>query len=396
MGFLLESLTMRTFCLLLFLGLLPSIAMGQPSAPPLIETEAEFATILDFETGAILFSKNGDAQMIPASMTKMMTAQVVFDRLKRGEIRLTDTFRTSENAWRNGGWQSGGSTMGLAIDDEPTVEELLRGVIILSGNDACIVLAEGLAGTEEAFAREMTALARDIGLDSATFENSTGLYGDNHRISANDLAQLAKIQIEQYPEFYAFYNERSYEWRDISQPNRNPLLGKVKGVDGLKTGHLEVSGYGLTASGVQNGERRIVVINGLESESKRAQESERLMRLAFSAFETRVMEPSTDPIAELPVWMGVQRTVPVGLEAPLLVSGHKRAFDNANTEIVFNGPLEAPIAVGARIGEIIVTLPGQEPVRSGIVALRDVRELGYFGRVAEGLNQILTSSDDEG
>ena len=370
-------------------------SFAQSGEPPLIDTEATQAVILDFETGAVLFSKNGDELMIPASMTKMMTAQVVFDRLRRGEIGLTDTFRTSERAWRDGGWQSGGSTMGLAIDDEPTVEELLRGVIVLSGNDACIVLAEGLAGSEEAFAREMTALAQDMGLTSATFENSTGLYADNHRISAIDLAKLAKIQIEQYPEFYAFYNERSYEWRGISQPNRNPLLGKIKGVDGLKTGHLEISGYGLTASGVQGSERRIVVLNGLESLQKRAQESERLMRLAFTAFETRMIEPTAEPIAELPVWMGVERTVPVVLEETIVVSGHKRAFDNATTEIVFDEPLEAPIAMGARLGEIVITLPGQTPVRSGIVALRDVRELGFFGRVAEGLNQMLTSDDPD-
>lgn len=371
-------------------------AEGQPSPPPLIDTEASHAVILDFETGAVLFSKNGNDLMVPASMTKMMTAQVVFDRLRRGEIGLSDTFTTSERAWREGGWQSGGSTMGLAIGDEPTIEELLRGVIVLSGNDACIVLAEGLAGSEEAFAREMTALARDIGLTTATFKNSTGLYADNHRISAIDLARLAKIQIEQYPEFYAFYNERSYEWRGISQPNRNPLLGKIKGVDGLKTGHLEISGYGLTASGVQNGERRIVVLNGLESIQKRAQESERLMRLAFTAFESRLIEPSTEPIAELPVWMGVERTVPVALEEPVLVSGHKRAFDDATTEIIYNEPLTAPIAMGSRLGEVIITLPGQPPIRSGIVALRDVRELGFFGRVAEGLNQMLTSDDNDG
>ena len=387
---------MRIFGLFLILLLSPVLVHSQTASAPIIETDAEQAVILDFETGSVLFAKNGDMLMTPASMTKMMTAQVVFDRLKRGEIGLTDTFTTSENAWRKGGWQSGGSTMGLAIDDEPTVEELLRGVIVLSGNDACIVLAEGLSGSEEAFAREMTALARDLGLETATFENATGLYGDNHRISAIDLARLAKIQIEQFPEFYAFYNERSYEWRGISQPNRNPLLGKISGVDGLKTGHLEVSGYGLTASGVQNGQRRVVVVNGLESEARRAQESERLMRLAFTAFESRVIEPSAEPIAEVPVWMGVQRSVPVGLEAPLVVSGHKRAFDGMKTEIVFDGPLEAPIAVGSRIGEVVITLPGQTPVRTGVVALRDVLELGYFGRVVEGLNQMLTANDDDG
>ncbi len=384
---------MRIVLSVLFVLVSARIGFTQPDASSLIETEATHAAILDFETGAVLFSKNGNDLMIPASMTKMMTAQVVFDRLRRGEIGLTDTFTTSERAWREGGWQSGGSTMGLAIGDEPSVEELLRGVIVLSGNDACVVLAEGLAGSEEAFAREMTALAEELGLSSATFENSTGLYSENHRISAIDLAKLAKIQIEQYPEFYAFYNERSYEWRGISQPNRNPLLGKIKGVDGLKTGHLEISGYGLAASGVQNGERRIVVLNGLDSIQKRAQESERLMRLAFTAFESRVIEPSADPIAELPVWMGVERTVQIGLEEAIIISGHKRAFEAATTQIVFDEPLQAPIPIGARLGEIIITLPGQDPFRSSVIALHDVRELGFFGRVAEGLSQMLTNDD---
>ncbi|MEO1407744.1 MAG: D-alanyl-D-alanine carboxypeptidase family protein, partial [Pseudomonadota bacterium] len=234
---------MRTAFLLLAAIVVKLTAASQV---PLIQTDATHAAIIDHDTGTVLFEKNGHEPMIPASMTKMMTAQVVFDRLARGEISLSDRLVTSERAWREGGWASGGSTMGLQIGDDPTVEELLRGVIVLSGNDACIVLAEGLSGSEDAFAAEMTALAQSLGLSSATFKNSTGLDAEGHRISAVDLAKLAQMQIAQFPDYYAFYNERSYEWRNISQPNRNPLLGRVDGVDGLKTGHLSVSGYGLT------------------------------------------------------------------------------------------------------------------------------------------------------
>ncbi|MEM9667755.1 MAG: D-alanyl-D-alanine carboxypeptidase family protein [Pseudomonadota bacterium] len=381
---------MRLAYLLFFALFHPLAATSQA---PLIQTEATHAVILDHETGTILFEKNGGEEMIPASMTKMMTVQVIFDRLKTGEISLSDRFVTSERAWREGGWASGGSTMGLAIGDEPTVEELLRGVIVLSGNDACIVLAEGLSGSEAAFAGEMTALAQNLGLTSASFKNSTGLDADGHRISARDLARLAQIQIDQFPEYYPFYNERTYEWRGISQPNRNPLLGRLDGVDGLKTGHLEVSGYGLTASAVQNDARRIIVINGMENEARRAREAERLMRLAFSAFETRTLEPNDQPLAEINVWLGVQRSVPVGLQEPLDISGHKRAFTDAKTEIVYDGPLEAPIEAGDQIGEFVITLEGQPPVRAPVFALKNVSKLGFVGRAAEGLSRLLSGDD---
>ncbi|MEM7007045.1 MAG: D-alanyl-D-alanine carboxypeptidase family protein, partial [Pseudomonadota bacterium] len=275
------------------------------------------------------------------------------------------------------------------------VEELLRGVIVLSGNDACIVLAEGLSGSEEAFAGEMTALAQNLGLSSASFENSTGLDADGHRISAIDLARLARIQIQQFPDYYAFYNERSYEWRGISQPNRNPLLGRIEGVDGLKTGHLSVSGYGLTASADQNGERRIIVLNGMASEASRAQEAERLMRLAFSAFEKRTLGPEDGAIADIDVWVGTVRQVSVGLSETVDISGHKRAFAGAVAEVVYDGPVNAPVSAGDQIGELIVTLDGQEPVRVPLVALADVSRLGFIGRVAEGLNRLMATDSSQ-
>jgi len=359
---------------------------------PIIETDAEYAVIMDHDTGAVLYSKDGDTPMIPASMTKMMTVQVVFERLKTGEIALTDTFPTSENAWRKGGFASGGSTMGLAISDEPTVEELIRGVVVLSGNDACIVLAEGLAGSEEAFAAEMTALAQELGLTSATFKNVTGLDDEGHRISALDLARLAKIQIDQFPDMYAYYNEEAYEWRGIRQPNRNPLLGK-NGVDGLKTGHLGISGYGLTASAERDGKRRIIVLNGLPSERARAQEADRMMRMAFTAFDTRTIAANGKILAEVPVALGTQTKVGLTLVDPVVVSAHKRAFPRAVTEIVYDAPLRAPIAKGDPIAKMVITMEGNTPVEAPLVATESIGKLGFFGKAIAGLSAMMEPTD---
>ncbi len=361
------------------------LPFAEAARAQVIDTTATHAVILDYDTGEVLFSKNGSEPMIPASMTKIMTAHVVFERLRIGEIAPTDRLTVSEDAWRRGGWASGGSTMGLAIDDRPTVEELLRGVIILSGNDACIVLAEGLSGSEDAFALEMTEMAQSLGLGSANFENATGLYGEGHRISAADLARLARIHIMEFPDRYGLYAEPAYEWRGIGQANRNPLLGTFGGVDGLKTGHLEISGYGLVASAEREGVRRIVVINGLASEAERAVESERLMRMAFQAFDTRELSPDGVSLPELEIWMGEQARLPVRLGETIRVSAHKRAFANARSEIIYDGPLEAPVGAGDPVAEFVVTLDGREPIRVPVVAVESVGRLGLIGRALEGL-----------
>ena len=371
-----------------FALMLPVLAIAQ-----LIETEAEYAVILDYETGDVLYAKNGNDLMIPASMTKIMTAHVVFDRLKRGEIQIDDTFTVSENAWRKGGWSTGGSTMGLKIGETPTVEDLLRGVIILSGNDACIVLAEGLAGSEEAFAREMTDLARDMGLTSATFKNASGLDAEGHRISPIDLAKLAQSEIRKFPEYYRFYSELEMTWNGIRQTNRNPLLGKVEGVDGLKTGHLDISGYGLTATAQRGGERRIIVINGMPSSRARALEAERMMRLAFTAFETRSVAVGDKRIAELDVWLGSSRTVGVAMTEDLKVTAHKRAFAKGRSEIVYTGPLKAPVAEGDIVANLVVSLDGKEPIIVPLKATETVEQLGFVGRAIEGLSRKLGNGE---
>ncbi|MEQ9317153.1 MAG: D-alanyl-D-alanine carboxypeptidase family protein [Henriciella sp.] len=373
-----------------------AIGMAMTASAQLIDTEAEYAVIMDYETQDILFSKKGEEAMIPASMTKIMTAHVVYEAIENGEITLEDTLPVSERAWREGGWATGGSTMGLKIDETPTVENLLRGVIILSGNDACIVLAEGLAGTEAAFARRMTDLAQEMGLKSASFKNASGLHAEDHVISAADLARLARMEIDKFPQYYAYYSEKEMTWNGITQGNRNPLLYSMDGADGLKTGHLEISGYGLTASAVRDGKRRILVINGLDSSQARADEAERLMRLAFTAFDTKTIEPGEEPLASLPVWNGEARQVGVKLEQPVRVAGHKTAFTSAKMEVVYDGPITAPVKAGDQIASLSITMDGKDaPIIAPLVATEDVAKLGFLGRAVEGLSLKLSGSDTD-
>ncbi|MFN7055479.1 D-alanyl-D-alanine carboxypeptidase family protein [Hyphomonas sp.] len=370
-----------------------ALATAGLAAAQVIETPASHAVIMDHETGQILFSKNGSEPMIPASMTKMMTAYTVFKLVERGELSLTDRFTVSTDAWRRGGFPSGTSTMGLMPNDTPTVEELLHGVITMSGNDACIVLAEGISGSEEAFARKMTQIAHEFGLASANFVDATGLASENHVISAVDLAKLARMTIEDYPQYYDWYALPSYSWRNFTQANRNPLL-EVAGADGLKTGFLTVSGYSLTASAVRDGVRRTIVVNGLPTRAARAQESERLMRIAFQSFNLRTLGPESVDLPEVEVWLGERRTVPVSIAEPLRVAGHVAAFPRAKGEIVLSGPVRAPVTRGDTLGYFEVTLEGSESVRVPVIAEADVKKLGFLGMAVEGIRTFISSSND--
>lgn len=355
----------------------------------ILESDADYAVIMDHETGEILWSKNGDELMVPASMTKMMTAYFVFDLIDQGEITLDTEMVVSDDAWRRGGFPSGTSTMGLSPRERPTVRELLQGMIIMSGNDACMVLAEGIAGSEAAFSRQMTERAHELGLSTVNFVNATGLEGDGHVVSSVDLAKLAKRIIDDYPQYYEWYSAPSYTWGQYTQANRNPLLGTMDGADGLKTGHLDVSGYGLTASAVRDGKRRIIVINGLPSKEARAREAERLMRMAFSAFETRTIEAGDARLAELDVWMGERRTVGVRLAQSQDVTAHKRAFAKGTSEIVYDRLIEAPIAAGDEIATLVVTIEGKDPIQLPLVATEDVGRLGFIGKAVDGLSRML-------
>lgn len=371
------------------LALTPLILFPMSAPAQIIGTEADYAVIMDHESGEVLWSKNGDTPMIPASMTKMMTAYFVFDLIEQGEITLQDEMVVSDDAWRRGGFPSGTSTMGLSPKERPTVEQLLHGVIIMSGNDACIVLAEGIAGSEAAFAAQMTERAHELGLSSVNFVNATGLEGEGHVASAADLAKLARLIIKDHPQYYEWYSKREYTWGRYTESNRNPLLGTMDGADGLKTGHLDASGYGLTASAVRDGKRRIVVFNGTESKQARAQEAERLMRMAFTAFETRTIEGGETRLAELDVWMGERRTVGVQLQESLDVTAHKRAFSRGKSEIVHDRLIEAPIAAGDQIATLVVTIEGKDPIELPLVAAEDVPRLGFVGKAIEGLSRMM-------
>jgi D-alanyl-D-alanine carboxypeptidase (penicillin-binding protein 5/6) len=279
--------------------------------------------------------------------------------------------------------------MGLRPKDKARVEDLLRGMIVVSGNDACIVLAEGISGSESAFAAEMTAAARKLGLETAQFDNASGLYTETQRISAEDLARLSRALIREFPEYYALYSEREFVWNGIRQPNRNRLLGTVAGADGVKTGHLSQSGYGMVASAVQEGRRIIVVINGMASEADRAAEAERLLRLGFSAFETRTIGTADAMIAELPVVLGQASRVAVALKDPVTLTAGKRALREARTEVVFKGPLRAPLKAGDVVAELEILVEGREPVRVPLHALVDVPRKGFVGRALDGFSAVL-------
>jgi len=375
------------------LGLSAILMFPMAASAQIIGTEAEYAVIMDHESGEILWSKDGDVPMIPASMTKMMTAYFVFDLIEQGELTLQDEMVVSDDAWRRGGFPSGTSTMGLSPKERPTVEQLLHGVIIMSGNDACIVLAEGISGSEDAFARQMTDRAHELGLTSVNFVNSTGLEGEGHVASAADLAELARLTIENFPQYYDWYDDPEYTWGAYTQANRNPLLGTMSGADGLKTGHLDASGYGLTASAVRDGKRRIIVLNGTDSKQARAQEAERLMRMAFTAFETRTIEGGDKRLAELDVWMGDRRQVGVLLAESVDVTAHKRAFAKGTSEIVHDRLIEAPISAGDQVATLIVTIEGKEPIELPLVAAEDVPRLGFVGKAIEGLSRMLDGGE---
>ncbi len=360
---------------------LPSIGSGLAAT---IETQAEQAFLLDFDTGAVLLDKNADVLMPPSSMSKMMTAYMVFERLKDGSLSLEDQLPVSEKAWRKGG-----SKMFVEVGSQIAVEDLLRGVIVQSGNDACIVLAEGLSGSEDAFAEKMTEKAREIGLTNSTFTNATGWPDPNHRVTARDLSTLAKRIISDHAEFYHYYSEKEFTWNDIRQGNRNPLLYKNIGADGLKTGHTEDAGYGLTASAVRNGRRLILVVNGLPSVKARADESERLMSWGFREFNNYALFEAGETVDDAAVWLGDDETVPLVIPEDLTVTLPRSDRNGMNVSVVYDAPISAPIPAGREIAMLRVSWPGGVPVEVPLQAGKDVEQLGPFGRIAASIKFLL-------
>jgi len=354
------------------------------AAPSGIETEARAAYIVDFRTGAVLLDKNSDERIPPASMSKMMTYYTVFSYLKEGKATLEDMLPVSEKAWR-----TQGSKMFVPLGGRVKIEDLLRGVIIQSGNDACIVLAEGLAGSEQAFVDEMNKKAQEIGLTGSHFTNVTGLPDPDHYMTARDLANLAKHIITDYPEFYKFESERDFTYNGIKQGNRNPLLYKDFGADGLKTGHTDEAGYCLTASAVRDNRRIIMVLAGLPSMKARATESERLIEWAFREFGGYALYKTGDTVDDAEVWLGATAKVPLTVSSDAVVTIPRRSRKDMKVTAVYDRPIKAPIAQGQPVGKLVVTVPGQTQTEFPLVAANSVERLGAMGRVGAALSYLV-------
>ena len=369
----------------------PPAAVSQLAADPL-NTDATFAYIMDGDTGLPLYSKRGDEEMIPASMSKLMLFYIIFERIRDGRLKLTDEFTVSEHAWRVGGAKAGGtaarsdvSTMFLDLNSRVSVDNLLHGAIIVSGNDACIVLAEGLAGSEEAMAREMTAKAHELGLTHSTFANVTGLDDPGQRMSAHDIARLSYLIIHDFPEQYKLFSQTSFTWNGITQPNRNPLLKELPGADGVKTGHLSASGFGLVGSAVDGGRRRIIVLNGLSSDGDRRKEAPRVMRAAFNDFTVVNLVDKGAQVAVANVWLGEQKQVPLVATTGSQIGMHVTGAKGVKAVVVYKGPLSAPIKQGDIVGDLLISAPGVPDIKIPVAAGASVKKLGLIGRAMVGL-----------
>ena len=371
---------MRAF----FLKVAALMALAAPAQA--FDTNATSAWVYDVQTGTVLMEKDADKPIPPASMSKLMTLYMLFEALDEGRVQMDTQLPVSSRARA-----MGGSTMFLNELDRPTVEQLIKGIIVLSGNDACVVVAEGLAGTEDAFARQMTERGKQIGLENSTFRNSNGWPNPEHRMSTHDLGTVARLLIEKFPEYYEFFGMTEFQYEDrapSNRYNRNPLLKLGIGADGLKTGHTQEAGYGLVGSAVQDGRRVVFVISGLDSDRARAEESERIVNWAFRQFTMQNLVPAGETVVDAPVWLGTDSHVGLTSEKGVNVLVPAGAQDRVKVEVVYDSPLPAPIAKGEQVGKLVVTIPGTRDTVTPLVATQDVPEAGFLGRMKGAVMQL--------
>lgn len=344
------------------------------------ETAARNAILMDYDTGEYLFEKNIAESVPPASMSKLMTVYILMSKIKDGSIKLDDTFSVSENAWRKGGAATGGSTMFLSIGDNVSVENLIKGIVIQSGNDACIVVAENVAGSEDDFVILMNKTAKKLGLKNSHFENATGLPHPDHRMSMEDLAILARHIIKEFPELYHYFSQKEFVYNNIKQGNRNPLLYTMKGADGLKTGHTEEAGFCLAASATKGERRLIEVMSGMSSNRERSEEAERLMSWGFREFNNFKILTKGQTVATAKVWYGKEDSVNLTVADDVLKTVHMSQQDNVKATAEFDEPVKAPIKAGQEIGTIKIEIDGQSPLNVPLIAANDVSETGMLGK----------------
>ncbi|MGP9805313.1 D-alanyl-D-alanine carboxypeptidase family protein [Paracoccus sp. NSM] len=349
------------------------------------DTTATSAWVYDVTSGTVLMEKNADVAIPPASMSKLMTLYMLYEALEDGRVQMDTRLPVSTRAR-----QMGGSTMFLNELDRPTVEELIKGIIVLSGNDACVVVAEGLAGTEEAFARQMTERGRQIGLTHSVFKNSTGWPAEGHVMSAEDMGLVALRIIEKFPQYYSDFSLTEFRFDDrapANRYNRNPILRQGIG-DGLKTGHTQEAGYGLVGSAAQDGRRIIFVVSGLQTDRARAEESERIVNWAFRQFTMQTLVPAGETVTEAPVWLGTASRVGLTTENGVNVLIPAGAQDQVKVEIVYDSPIPAPIAKGDPVGRLVVTIPGAREAVTPLIATADIPEAGFMGRIKGAVMQL--------
>jgi D-alanyl-D-alanine carboxypeptidase (penicillin-binding protein 5/6) len=365
----------------------PAEAPFKPGAaaqtPPLdvaaaIETPAKHLLLMDYETGDVLYDKDGRVPMKPASMAKLMTTAVLFEKIRQKELGLDTLFTVSERAWRiSVAQRSASSKMFLEVGAQVRLEDLLRGIIIQSGNDATIVAAEGVSGSEQGFADLMNATARKLGMTGSTFRNSSGLPDPEQWVTAYDLALLARHLVSEHPQLYRFYAEREFTFNGIRQQNRNPLLGRVAGADGMKTGHTLESGYGLVGTAIREGRRIIMVVNGLTSEAQRAEEAARLIELAFREFRSLTLFDKGDLVAEAEVFGGVKRSIPLVVNERVVMAMRRAARNELKAVVAYDGPLTAPVLRGAKVGTVTISAPGVTSVSAPVFAGSGVARAGF-------------------
>ncbi|HET9068570.1 MAG TPA: D-alanyl-D-alanine carboxypeptidase family protein [Amaricoccus sp.] len=353
------------------------LALGL-AAPPAgaFESKGREALVVDHATGMVMYEKAADTPMPPASMSKLMTLYLLFEALRDGRVTMDTEFLVTPHAQ-----SMEGSRMFVEAGTSVRVEDLIHGIIVQSGNDACVVVAEGLAGSEPTFAQQMTNRAHELGMSQSAFANASGLPAAGHHMSARDLVTLARHLIADFPQYYPFFSETEYSWNGIKQHNRNPLLELGLGVDGLKTGHTAEAGYGLVGSAEQNGQRVVFMVGGLGGEKERAEETQAIVKWAFGAFDPVSFFAKGDTVAQADVWLGTAKTVPLVAPADVRMLVPREDRSGLTARVVYRGPIEAPIAAGQKLATLEVEVPGHEDVSFDLVAGADVPRGGLFTRI---------------
>ncbi|TKT79345.1 D-alanyl-D-alanine carboxypeptidase [Aquamicrobium sp. LC103] len=383
---------MRTIGFFLTTLFLLTMFASQPDkavAQDLFETKARTAYMIDAETGTLLFSKDPDAPIPPASLAKIMTMELVFSALKSGQLTLEDEFRVSENAWRTGGAMSGGSTMFAELGSSIRLEDLIQGVIVQSANDGCIIIAEGIAGSEENFARLMTERARALGLEKSTFKNATGLPAEGQVVTARELVQLALHMWREYPDFYKYYSQLDFTWNKILQRNRNPLLRMDIGADGMKTGFTEESGYGIVGSVNRDGKRLFMAMSGMASDRERAEEARRMLEWGLRAFERNELFSEGEIVGEAKLYGGTKSSLALRADGPVSIFVPVANRDRLVARIVYEGPVEAPVEEGARIGELRVWIGDMLSQQTPVYAAETVGVGKIHQRALDAIEELL-------